>query len=334
LIKLLSPDARAERRLAICLALIAGYVDAYGLLVYGTYVSFMSGNTTQTGSMTGQGRLLAALPSALAILFFVAGSFAGTWLTHSRLRHSLQVLFGAIAALLAVIIGGTQLGNPALHAEVCIATLSLAMGSMNTTLSQIGAEPVNLTFVTGTLNKMGRHLALAITRAPLPDAQGQWDTHLRRAALMASVWAGFLTGAMVSGAATSYLGVGAWVLLPPFLILLALALVWVPFAPDNVPIAQPALLAPMMDPTTEKTEPRAQSTGIDARKGSKSRAVAHPGAPGSPAPGGVLVPDTCSDCEQGTPIARPVRRRCRTPRGSRDRRDMSPPRRRQRLPDS
>ena len=38
--KLLSPDARAERRLAICLALIAGYVDAYGLIALGVYVSF------------------------------------------------------------------------------------------------------------------------------------------------------------------------------------------------------------------------------------------------------------------------------------------------------
>ena len=151
MIKLLSPD---EKRLAICLALIAGYVDAYGLIVYGVYVSFMSGNTTQTGSMIRQGRLLLAIPSALAILFFVTGSFAGTWLTHSTLRHSRQVLFAAIAALLAMIIGGTQVGNPALHAGVYIATLSLAMGLMNTTLSHIGAEPVNLTFVTGTLNKM------------------------------------------------------------------------------------------------------------------------------------------------------------------------------------
>ena len=35
-------------------------------------------------------------------------------------------------------------------------------------------------------------------------------------------------GAVLSGLATSQLG--AWVLLPPFLILLALALVWVPLA--------------------------------------------------------------------------------------------------------
>lgn len=45
MIKIQSPEARAETTLAICLALIAGYADAYGLIALGTYVSFMSGNT-------------------------------------------------------------------------------------------------------------------------------------------------------------------------------------------------------------------------------------------------------------------------------------------------
>jgi uncharacterized membrane protein YoaK (UPF0700 family) len=235
LIKLLSPDARAEKSLAVHLAVMAGYIDAYGLIAYGTYVSFMSGNTTQTGSLIGQGRFQAAVPSALAIVFFVAGSFAGTWLTHSSLRHSRQVLFGIVAASLMVIIGGTRLGTLSLHAQICIAMLGLAMGLMNSTLSRIGAEPVSLTFVTGTLNKLGGHLAQAVRRESLPDAQGPRDTHLRRAGLMASVWAGFIAGAIVSGAATSYFGV--WVLLPPFLILLALAL-----SPDNVATKQRARL--------------------------------------------------------------------------------------------
>jgi uncharacterized membrane protein YoaK (UPF0700 family) len=183
--KLLSPHARSERRLAICLALVAGYVDAYGLIAYGTYVSFMSGNTTQTGTMTGQGKLAAALPSAVAIVFFVVGSLAGTWIAHSGLRHSRRLLFGVVSILLAVIIGVTQFGL--LDVEIGIATLNLAMGLMSTALSHVGAEPVSLTFVTGTLNKLGRHLALAVKRAALPDAQGPWDTHLRRAYLIASV---------------------------------------------------------------------------------------------------------------------------------------------------
>jgi uncharacterized membrane protein YoaK (UPF0700 family) len=96
------------------------------------------------------------------------------------------------------------------------------MGLINTTLSHVGAEPVSLTFVTGTLNKVGQHLALSVWGVPPADARGPWDTHLRRAAVLASVWAGFLAGAVLSGATIAYFGV--WVLAAPFLILLALAL--------------------------------------------------------------------------------------------------------------
>jgi hypothetical protein len=42
-------ERRVQWAVAIFLALIAGYLDGYGLLVLGTSVSFMSGNTTTTG---------------------------------------------------------------------------------------------------------------------------------------------------------------------------------------------------------------------------------------------------------------------------------------------
>ena len=41
--------AQRQERLAAGLAMVAGFVDAYGIITYGVYVSFMSGNTTQTG---------------------------------------------------------------------------------------------------------------------------------------------------------------------------------------------------------------------------------------------------------------------------------------------
>jgi uncharacterized membrane protein YoaK (UPF0700 family) len=201
----------------MCLALIAGYVDAYGLSALGTYVSFMSGNTTQVGSMTGQGRLVQAMAPALAILFFVGGSCAGTYLTHSKLRHSRRLLFGVVAALLAAGAGVSRIGT-----DAGIATLSFSTGILNITLPRIGSESVSLTFMTGDLNRIGSHLALAFKGVPLPDAQGPWDTQLHRARLLASVWGSFLIGAVISAAMISHLGV--WVLVLPFLILVALAL--------------------------------------------------------------------------------------------------------------
>jgi uncharacterized membrane protein YoaK (UPF0700 family) len=199
--------------------MIAGFIDAYGMITYGVFVSFMSGNTTQTGYQTAEGAFGLASLSALAILFFVVGSFAGTLLAQFAGRLARRLVFGVVAAALALVIGFTQLAW--LSGAAAIAAISFAMGVMNSAFSRVGAQSVSLTFVTGTLSRVGSHLAMALRRAPLPDAEGSWDTHLRRALLLARVWVGFLVGALLSGAATPRYG--AWVLLPPALILAALA---------------------------------------------------------------------------------------------------------------
>jgi uncharacterized membrane protein YoaK (UPF0700 family) len=218
--KLFSYETRVEWALAIFLALIAGYLDGYGLLVLGTYVSFMSGNTTIAGLRSGQDNFPAALPSAIAILSFVTGSFLGNLFTQSRLRHSHRLIFGVIAGLLATVAGLERHGLWNAPAE--IALLSLAMGMMNPALCRVGAEAVSLTFVTGTLSRIGGHLAAAAGRKPLPDGQGPGDSHLARAGIDASVWSGFLVGAGLSGIAGSHFRM--WALLPPCVVMIALGL--------------------------------------------------------------------------------------------------------------
>ena len=212
-------QVRSAELLAAALAMIAGFVDAYGFITYGVYVSFMSGNTTQTGYLAGQGAFAAAAVSALAILFFVGGSFAGTLLAQFAGRHARRVVFGVVAVSLTAIVVFWRFGFVSAGAH--IATISFAMGVMNSALSRVGAQSVSLTFVTGTLSRVGASLALALRQVPLRDAQGSWDTHLRRAMLLARIWVGFLAGALLSGAATPRFG--AWVLLAPVLILVVLA---------------------------------------------------------------------------------------------------------------
>jgi uncharacterized membrane protein YoaK (UPF0700 family) len=218
-----APSQRAQARnaelLAAALALIAGFIDAYGMITYGVYVSFMSGNTTQTGYQTAEGAFGPASLSALAILFFVVGSFAGTLMVEFAGRYARRVLYCVVAAALAAIVGLTQYG--ALSGAFAIAAISVAMGVMNNALSRVGAQAVSLTFVTGSLSRVGSSLALALRRAPLRDAQGPWDTHLRRALMLARLWLGFLVGALLSGSVTPRYG--ASVLLAPALILVVLA---------------------------------------------------------------------------------------------------------------
>jgi len=213
-------DTRAQWATAVFLALIAGYLDGYGLLFLKTYVSFMSGNTTLTGLKSGQGNFQAALPSAIAIVFFIGGSFLGNLFTQSRLRCSHRLTFGVIAVLLATVAGLEWHGAQNIPSE--IAMLSLTMGMMNPALSKVGAESVSLTFVTGTLSRIGGHLAAAAGRKPLPDGQGPGNSHLARARIDASVWSGFLIGAGLSGMAGSRFRM--WALLPPCVVMIALGL--------------------------------------------------------------------------------------------------------------
>src|SRR5258708_27661639 len=83
--------------------MMAGYLDGYGFFFLKTYVSFMSGNTTSTGLKIGQGVFQAAIPSAIAIVFFATGSFLGNVLTQSKFRHSHRLVFGLIAIFLAIV---------------------------------------------------------------------------------------------------------------------------------------------------------------------------------------------------------------------------------------
>jgi uncharacterized membrane protein YoaK (UPF0700 family) len=210
--------ARAQWAVAIFLAMVAGYLDGYGLLFLGTFVSFMSGNTTTTGLRTGQQDFHAAFRSAVAIVFFVTGSFCGNFLSHSKLRRCPRMMFGLIAIELALVRGLEWCGQR--NVPLKIALLCLAMGMMNPALSKVGAESVSLTFVTGTLNRIGGHLASDAGREPLEGAEHPGDSHLARAAIEASVWCGFLTGAVVSGIASS--NFRTWALLPPLAAMLGL----------------------------------------------------------------------------------------------------------------
>ncbi len=94
---------QAQWAAATLLAMMAGYLDGYGFFFLKTYVSFMSGNTTSTGLKIGQGVFQAAIPSAIAIVFFATGSFLGNVLTQSKFRHSHRLVFGLIAIFLAIV---------------------------------------------------------------------------------------------------------------------------------------------------------------------------------------------------------------------------------------
>jgi uncharacterized membrane protein YoaK (UPF0700 family) len=93
-------------------------------------------------------------------------------------------------------------------------------GMVNPALSKIGAESVSMTFMTGTLSRIGSHLALALKGSRLPASEGPWDTHLYRAGLDARLWASFFCGAILSGFLMSF--IRAFALVPAIAMMVVL----------------------------------------------------------------------------------------------------------------
>jgi uncharacterized membrane protein YoaK (UPF0700 family) len=222
ILKLKSFNAyKLKAKLAFILAMIAGYVDAYGYLSYNTYLSFMSGNTTQTGVGIAGYHFSEISSFLISIFFFVTGVIFGTLFSHSDVFQSRRLIFFMIAAIQAIVIGFAQLNFMA--ADLQIAFLSFTMGLLNTVLGRVGAQMINLTFVTGILSRFADHIAMIIKGTPLQDAEGPWDTHAGRALLLIKVWFSFLLGACFSGFAFPYFE--GWSLFIPICILLSLALI-------------------------------------------------------------------------------------------------------------
>lgn len=205
--------------LAITLALIAGYVDSYSLLTYKIFASFMSGNTTQAGLNAGQGRLFDAAYHLMPIPLFVIGVFCGTFVLAGLPRHPTRLLCGLVAVLLAASFATTYFA--AGTTLLVVVLLSFAMGVMNTGITHVGGQSVSLGFVTGDLNYIGRNLAMAARGIPPEHSRGPWDTHWKRAVILAGVWSSFFLGAVMAG--VGMLFVGVWVLLPPIVILSVMA---------------------------------------------------------------------------------------------------------------
>lgn len=175
---------------------LAGYVDAFGFLSFGNFfVSFMSGNTTRLGIGLAGGDFRYAFLALGVIGLFVAGVIVGT-LVGNRATHRRPSILVLVALLLAAAATCHQLGLQ----RICIGLMLLAMGAENTVFQSDGEISIGLTYMTGTLVKLGQRLAAMIGgRRPEP-----WAPYLL-------LWVGLAAGATGGALTRSVIGSsGLW----------------------------------------------------------------------------------------------------------------------------
>lgn len=178
---------RYERRLqvlAITLAVLAGYVDAIGLIASGGFfVSFMSGNSTRMAVGLVDPAINAAIAGSL-IAAFIFGVALGGVVGHKArgLRHP------AILAAMFILLSAAAVAQMALHHLVCIILLAIGMGAANAMFEQNGDAGIGVTYMTGSVVRLGHALAGLILGQPRKG----WLPYL-------ILWLGFLVGAVLGG---------------------------------------------------------------------------------------------------------------------------------------
>jgi len=187
--------------LAFILAGLAGWVDGVGFVHWhGLFVSFMSGNTTQTGAAAG-----ADWPSVIragrTVLVFVLGVLLGELIAAPCRTWGRPVVLLVESILLWLGVGASAAGW---GDAVVSSVLGLAMGIQNASVYEVGRISIALTYVTGTLVKIGRGMAEALRGA------GQWRAIIPYLGLWSALLAGAFAGAaMACGSEAAALVVAA-----------------------------------------------------------------------------------------------------------------------------
>lgn len=223
---------RKQLRVASLLAAVAGYIDAYSLIWLGLYVSFMSGNTTSLGMNAGKAHFSAVIAPTVAVPSFVLGSFAGHFALET---HAFDIRRAIIALISACLFAAMAIGLASGPKLLEIAILCFGMGLVNPVHARVGTGTAGVTFVTGTLNRLGKDVALAVRGQAIANPEGPGDNYWRRARIDLLFWSSFVGGAVLSGLVSLYFDEMA--LLPAAAVMLALAVV-------------PSLLADAVPPET------------------------------------------------------------------------------------
>lgn len=172
----------------------AGYVDAIGFLkTGGFFVSFMSGNSTRMAVDLAKRSGAATLGLGL-IAAFVAGVTAGAVVGRTATCRRTATILGMVSLLLAAASATLMVGS----FPWGVLLLAFAMGAENTIFAEDGEVRIGVTYMTGTLVKLGKALAAALFGGdPLGFAPYFF------------LWFGLVVGAGIGAGAYTRFGVAA-----------------------------------------------------------------------------------------------------------------------------
>ncbi|MBI2701255.1 hypothetical protein A9W98_31610 [Mycobacterium gordonae] len=182
----------SEARLSWVLAAVAGLIGAAAFThSAGYFVTFMTGNSERAVLGFFRNEQWLSITAALLLASFVGGVVIASlcrrhlWLAHPHGSTVLAALFLATAAAVDVIVDGWSTHDVSFVPVIFVA---LGIGALNTSFVDKGEVSIPLSYVTGTLVKLGQGIERHISGGRATDWLGYF-----------LLWASFVAGAVIGG---------------------------------------------------------------------------------------------------------------------------------------
>lgn len=147
-----------ERILALVLAFVAGFIDTIGFIFLGgVFLSFMSGNTTRSATSWVAGDHELAILAGSCIVFFLMGVMIGALTQRISVRvwsitRAREMVLGVVSSIMII----ASILVVFDFDRTAVIVVSVAVGAMNSIFERNGEVAIPLTYMTGTLVKMGQ----------------------------------------------------------------------------------------------------------------------------------------------------------------------------------
>lgn len=174
--------------IAIALAALAGFVDALAFTsMGGFFASFMSGNSTRLGVGIATGASDVAMTAGALVLSFVSGVIVASVIVRAQPARAQMAVMAAVTALL---LAAALVANFA-PGPIVLLLLAAAMGAENGVFQRDGEVTIGVTYLTGSLVKLGQKLAGSLMG---DAARWAWVPYLL-------LWLGFAAGVVLGAGA-------------------------------------------------------------------------------------------------------------------------------------
>jgi uncharacterized membrane protein YoaK (UPF0700 family) len=215
---------RANRHLAILLALIAGMLNSVGFVAVSVYTSHMTGLLASVADHAVLGSWDVVRVGAAAITAFTVGAACCALLFNWGRRRAMRSRFAnvlVLEAVLVLIFGALADRLTWSHrAWVYITVLGFTMGLQNAIITKISQSQIRTTHVTGMITDIGIELGKLAYRSRLSDVEPV-RADLGKLGTLTAIVLSFFGGSALG--AWGYAQLGFRVLLAPALLLLVAA---------------------------------------------------------------------------------------------------------------